>query len=83
MLFASLLALLACLHLSTLNPSKSLPNHFNKIPIPLCMDPALVIAYLRSVCSVLGCDVGELWCARSGKKKSLEFDALFSPPLCC
>ena len=28
------------------------------------MDPLRVEAYLRSLCSVLDFDIGELWCAR-------------------
>ena len=38
------------------------------------MDPQRVEAYLRSICSVLDFDIGELWCARKvpGKDK-LDF----------
>mmetsp|Transcript_33406 Transcript_33406/g.48421 ORF Transcript_33406/g.48421 Transcript_33406/m.48421 type:complete len:1032 (-) Transcript_33406:413-3508(-) len=44
------------------------------------MDPLRVEAYLRSICSVLDFDIGELWCARkeAGKNPTLKFIQLYT-----
>lgn len=46
------------------------------------MEPYRIEAYLRSICSVLDFDIGELWCASkpAGQAPSLKFIQLYSSP---
>ena len=44
------------------------------------MEAARTEAYLRTACSVLGFEIGELWCAGTTKRPILRFLQLYSSP---